>query len=279
VNCGATSTFLPAAGANSGQPNPASQASSSFSFSSSSSNWFSPNRGRERGRGRRGDVSAAFTLIELLVVIAIIAILAAMLLPALSRAKDTARSIQCLNQMRQISLATRLYADENSDEFPRSTHSASANSQRPWEWAISPFLGVSGAKHAWTNLCTTVYHCPADQLPPPDYLPAHLSYGLNYYFEVGETDRYPGKPQTWRKLAQIPKPVATVLFTEIGIDADHVMPALSWHNLADAEKEVASKRHKQKSNFAFVDGHVALLPLVRTFNPPQLDLWNPSLAQ
>ena len=49
--------------------------------------------------------------------------------------------------------------------------------------------------------------------------------------------------------------------------------------VADAENEVASRRHKQKSNYAFVDGHVALLSIVRTYNPPQLDLWNPSLAQ
>ena len=217
----------------------------------------------------------AFTLIELLVVIAIIAILAALLLPALARAKESARSVQCLNHLRQLSLATRLYAEENDDLFPRSQHSAFANRQLVWERALAPSLGATGNSTIWTNLLQTIYHCPNDKKP------SHLSYGLNYYFEVGEEDDYPGKPQTWRKFSQIRNPANTVMFTEIdvAIMADHVMPALCWMTTGDAEKEVASRRHKQKSNYTFVDGHVAARELRTTFDPDnQIDLWNPSLA-
>src|SRR5688572_5401620 len=62
--------------------------------------------------------TCGFTLIELLVVIVIIAILAALLLPALSRAKESARTIGCLNNLKQLQLAWLFYADENNDALP-----------------------------------------------------------------------------------------------------------------------------------------------------------------
>ena len=218
-----------------------------------------------------------FTLIELSVVIAIIALLAALLLPALSRAKESAHSIQCLNQMRQIGLAVRLYADGDDDEFPRSRHSAFAHGQLPWDRAIAPELGQGDM--AWTNLLTGLYHCPSD---PRKRV---WSCGQHVYFELNpENDDDIGSPQTWRRTASVSKPSATILKAENSssgngsMGADHIM-AHFWTSSQDAS-DVGPRRHRARSDYSFIDGHAHARDFATTYAPEKnVDLWNPSLAQ
>src|SRR5437868_14897620 len=81
----------------------------------------------------------AFTLIELLVVIAIMAILASLLLPALAKAKEKAKSTKCLSNEKQIALGYILYASDNSDFLPLAAHLGDA-APCQWFYEISPYL-------------------------------------------------------------------------------------------------------------------------------------------
>ncbi len=93
-------------------------------------------RHMSRAGGRTG-TPAGFTLIELLVVIAIIAVLAGMLVPALARAKRSAKSAACRNNLRQMAVALTLYADENRDKAPPVVHQVG----RYWFHQVAPYLG------------------------------------------------------------------------------------------------------------------------------------------
>jgi prepilin-type N-terminal cleavage/methylation domain-containing protein len=168
----------------------------------------------------------AFTLIELLVVIAIIAILAALLLPALSAAKQKAWTAQCQSNLHQISLGMKLYADENNGFYPES------GATIPWGSTDTNGTG----KPSWMQQIvsytqnTNIYHCPVNQqFPVNEQSPFNYFNGVRAaYMASGADDSDRGFASVDSKRIQFPSAYVlsgdTVWFTDddaaASVDAD-----------------------------------------------------------
>jgi prepilin-type N-terminal cleavage/methylation domain-containing protein len=205
----------------------------------------------------------AFTLIELLVVIAIIAILAAMLLPALSKAKAKAQNVSCLNNLRQWGLGFRLYADDNQDYVPEEGNvgspindAASGNRDEAWYNSVAKYISQPSMVDLYLATPPNpplpgrggLFSCPT--APQPKFTPnlnqAFFMYGENNRICVNRGSR---ATHGQTKLIQVIKPSDTIFVAEV--DGNTATP---YAALASVNGQYAVGRHDGRGNFSIVDG-------------------------
>ena len=255
----------------------------------------------QRQTFKRAIRSDGFTLIELLVVIAIIALLIGILLPSLSGARDSARSVKCLATMRTLGVSFGFYSDDHNDTLPRSKHSVGFSGELTWAPQLfeyltnQPFDGQSDLwqSQSWWSATNEFYRCPHDRrqspIEQPDrpYSTAAVSYGMNVYYELRREEidpyKFAGDQFTpYRKRSAIPHPSLTILLGEMKdtLSTDHIMSHFWRTRGVEPGFEVATERHGDNAGYLMLDGHAEARSLAEVYDASnERDRWYPALAQ
>jgi prepilin-type N-terminal cleavage/methylation domain-containing protein/prepilin-type processing-associated H-X9-DG protein len=218
--------------------------------------------------------AAGFTLIELLVVIAIIAILAGMLLPVLAIAKHKAQSTKCQSNLKQMGVATFLYAEDNGDQLPFAWWYNASNddpSKNNFQTLIVKYLRPrafqAGNTTASSDFAAGVYPCAVRLQEnhwrqyknyPGFANPWKISYAMNQYTLAGFPPSVTS-PKT-AKLASVTKPVFTFLIADASYELNH--PAIislgkNSEGYYDFGHRHGKKHPLGKANLVYMDGHVS----------------------
>ncbi len=206
-----------------------------------------------------GQGKACFTLIELLVVIAIIAILAAMLMPALQQARERGRSASCLNQMKQIGSATMMYTNDFKNYYPY----MDGQSGRTWDNWTYKLRSYAGAAEG--DAIPKMYFCPSetnkDILENSKLYKLGSGYAYSSYMQNMDNGYFVGHTSSWTRslhIARLRRPSIYMAYVE---HKDKLRDYYTWNAADKYRVDIHVTKHGAGANYAFGDGHVAVMQI------------------
>jgi prepilin-type processing-associated H-X9-DG protein/prepilin-type N-terminal cleavage/methylation domain-containing protein len=214
----------------------------------------------------------AFTLVELLVVISIIAVLLAILMPSLQKARNQAKKVVCSSNMRQMGVALQCYMQENDSHLPVG-HSCNVDDHNQY------WLKVL-CKYLKQNL---LFQCPADTAKDFVDWNRPLDEQAGKRWSSFAVNGLLDPKQGYDCLKKIKKPQYCVYVCEKPSEpewaqVDHIHPDIWFGNISLAKGYIAHNRHSGKSNYLFADGHGQTLEIEQTYNWPGDCFWFPEAA-
>lgn len=215
----------------------------------------------------------SFTLIELLVVVAIIAVLVAILLPALTAARELSKSAFCQNNLRQLGWACQFYLEDNADRFPYAMDS----SQSGWGWSgywmrqLSDYIAVEQVQSSGVVIDgSTVLMCPSTQNPAysqGDYKPGRLEYDRSRFGAVGYLHQLQNNPSYGLRYGEMTYPPSNAVWILDGRNDGAFFNAIVDVRSYTYIQNQISDRHRGFTNIVWLDWHVSPKPMEQVDRP------------